>query len=446
MTLQQPSVTAILDLRRRSRAARARVHAPIRPAPPIRARTPAVRQFACASNRSWRCVTRLRSCSASPMPPKTLSRPRWPARRSACLPSCAIWCGAREAGRRARIGRTARIRRRKAGRSETCSPGTSPMRPKSCVWRKYAFSEEELKPYFPLPAVIEGLFTIVARVFGVRLRAREGVDVWHADVRYYDVRRCRRQRRRRLLRRPLHPHRQARRRLDGRLPVALRRWRRGTHTAGRLSDCNFPPPTNGSPSLLTHDDVVTLFHELGHCLHHLLTQVDCPRGRHRRRRMGRGRTAQPVHGELRLAARGARDCSRGHWQTGAHCRTLSSSACWPRGTSMPACSCCASSSSPCSISACICEYDAGARCAHAGLLRRGAPRGGSAAAARLEPLAHGFSHIFSGGYAAGYYSYLWAEVLAADALARSRKQAFSTAPPATRFVAACSLSAARARR
>src|SRR5262249_52158324 len=53
--------------------------------------------------------------------------------------------------------------------------------------KKYALSEEELKPYFPLPAVIDGLFGIVSRVFGVTLKPRDGVAVWHPDVRFYDV-------------------------------------------------------------------------------------------------------------------------------------------------------------------------------------------------------------------------------------------------------------------
>ncbi|HEX6551032.1 MAG TPA: M3 family metallopeptidase, partial [Gammaproteobacteria bacterium] len=140
---------------------------------------------------------------------------------------------------------------------------------------RYAIDDEMLRPYFPVPRVMQGLFEIVQRLYGIRLTEVESADVWHPDVRLYRL------------------HDEAGD-LRGELYLDLytrtgkrngawmddcrsrRRTTRGVQTPVAFLTCNFPPPVGKRPSLLTHDDVVTLFHELGHCLHHLLTQVDYP--------------------------------------------------------------------------------------------------------------------------------------------------------------------------
>ncbi|OHC49616.1 MAG: oligopeptidase A, partial [Rhodanobacter sp. RIFOXYA1_FULL_67_6] len=141
--------------------------------------------------------------------------------------------------------------------------------------REYALDEEQLKPYFPLPAVIDGLFGLATQLYGITLAPRDGVDVWHPQVRYYDVRDA-----------------------DGRVfagayvDLYARNGKRGGAwmdvCRARFDDggqrqlpvafltCNFAPPTDGKPALLTHDDVLTLFHEFGHGLHHLLTEIALP--------------------------------------------------------------------------------------------------------------------------------------------------------------------------
>ncbi len=282
---------------------------------------------------------------------------------------------------------------------------------------KYALSEEELKPYFPLPAVIEGLFTIVTRVFGVRLRARADVEVWHTDVRYYDV-------------------------IDANDKVIAgcfvdlysRSGKRGGAWMGtcrsRFVDgdgahipvaylvCNFAPPTKDMPSLLTHDDVITLFHETGHGLHHMLTEVDLP-------------SVAGIDGvewdavelpsqfmENFAWQREALALFARHWQTGA------------------------------ALPDDLFERMLAARHFHAGLflvrqlefglfdfrlhlefdMQHGARamellREVRREVAVIQPpdwqrMPHAFGHIFAGGYAAGYYSYLWAELLSADAFSR----------------------------
>src|SRR5579863_4243660 len=133
---------------------------------------------------------------------------------------------------------------------------------------RYSVSQEELRDYLPLPRVLEGLFD-------VRIRERSGVPVWHPDVRYFEVRTP--------TDTPVaafyldayaRPHKRSgawmddcvgRKALNGRtiLPVAY-------------LVCNSMPPSDQRPAQLTHDDVVTLFHEFGHGLHHMLTRVNYP--------------------------------------------------------------------------------------------------------------------------------------------------------------------------
>ncbi|KFN50560.1 M3 family metallopeptidase [Arenimonas composti] len=281
----------------------------------------------------------------------------------------------------------------------------------------FDFSEEDLKPYFPLPAVMAGLFTVAERVFGVRLVERRDVDTWHPDVHFFDVVDA-----------------------DGsiRAGVYLDHYARAGKRGGawmdvcrsRLSDgealhrpvayltCNFPPPAEGGePALLTHDDVVTLFHEFGHGLHHMLTEVDWP---------SVGGISGVEWDAVELPSqfmenfawrREALDLFAKHWKTGAP------------------------------LPDALYQKMLKARHFHAGLfLMRQLefalfdfrlhleydPARGARALALLGEVRdevavvrppdwhrgpHAFTHIFSGGYSAGYYSYLWAEVLSADAFA-----------------------------
>ncbi|HMC45682.1 MAG TPA: M3 family metallopeptidase, partial [Caballeronia sp.] len=140
---------------------------------------------------------------------------------------------------------------------------------------KFDLSEEELKPYFPLPAVLDGLFAITERVFGVRLRLQNDVDVWHSDVRYYDVLDADGRVRAGAF---VDLYARAGKRGGAWMDVCRSRFRDGiqTHPPIAYLTCNFAPPLDAQPALLTHDDVLTLFHEFGHGLHHLLTEVDFP--------------------------------------------------------------------------------------------------------------------------------------------------------------------------
>jgi len=157
----------------------------------------------------------------------------------------------------------------------TCEPWDIAYYSEKLKQSKFAFSSEELRPYFPLPEVLKGLFDIVGRLFGVTMREKEDVNVWHSDARFFDL-------------------------LDESgcvqagfyLDLYARKSKRGGAWMDTCQDridvpgknqlpiafivCNFSPPVDGKPSLLTHEEVTTLFHEFGHGLHHMLTRVDYP--------------------------------------------------------------------------------------------------------------------------------------------------------------------------
>lgn len=290
---------------------------------------------------------------------------------------------------------------------------------------RYALSEEELKPYFPLERVMAGLYALTERIFGVKLVERSGVDLWHADARCFD-----------LLDAQGHVFAvvyvdlfaRSGKRGGAWMDVARSRKRIGAlQRPQAFLTCNFAPPTAELPSLLTHDDVLTLFHEFGHGLHHLLTEIDYP-------------SLSGIEGvewdAVELPSqfmenfgwhRETLDLVAAHWQTGAPLPQV------------------------------LFERMLAAKHFHAGLYlvrqlefalfdfrlhldfdpARGACVLDTLAAVRdevavIQPpqwqrFPNAFTHIFSGGYAAGYYSYLWAEVLSADAFARFEAEGITDA-------------------
>jgi len=279
--------------------------------------------------------------------------------------------------------------------------------------QQFDFSEEDLKPYFPLPSVIDGLFEIAGKVFGVLFAERMDVDVWDDDVRYYDVLDADGS-----VRAGFYVDLHAR---PGKRGGAWMDVCRARHADEQLQPpvafltCNFPPASEEAPTLLTHDEVLTLFHEFGHGLHHMLTEVDWP---------SVGGISGVEWDAVELPSqfmenfgwqRESLDLFARHWQTGDP------------------------------LPQALFDRMLAARHFHAGLFlvrqlefalfdfrlhlefdpARGARTLDVLADVRrqvavLHPpqwqrFPHGFTHIFAGGYGAGYYSYLWAEVLSADA-------------------------------
>ena len=279
---------------------------------------------------------------------------------------------------------------------------------------RFHISQEILRPYFPAPKVTSGLFQVMQKLYGVSFAEVQGADVWHPDVKLYALRDAAGELRGHLY---IDLYARTGKRGGAWMDETLGRRHRpqGLQTPVAFLSCNFPAPLAMAPSLLTHDDVVTLFHELGHCLHHLLTRVDHPSvgGIHgvawdavelpsqfhenfawTREGLalvsGHYETGAPLPEALYQKMLGAR-----HFHSGLHLLRQLEFALFDFRLHMQT------------------------QNIDSGLVQRILSETRNAVSVVPVPewnrFAHGFSHIFAGGYAAGYYSYLWAEVLAADA-------------------------------
>ena len=139
--------------------------------------------------------------------------------------------------------------------------------------QKYAISQEELKPWFPEQRVVNGLFAIVQRLYGLQIEQLEGVDSWHEDVRFYRIHDAAGELRGEFfLDLYARQHKRGGAWMDE--CISRRRTANGLQAPVAYLTCNFSPPIGKNPALFTHDEVITLFHEFGHGLHHMLTQVD----------------------------------------------------------------------------------------------------------------------------------------------------------------------------
>ncbi|MGQ9862349.1 MAG: M3 family metallopeptidase [Thiobacillaceae bacterium] len=137
---------------------------------------------------------------------------------------------------------------------------------------RYAFSEQEVKQYFQEPRVLAGLFRLVETLYGLEIQAAQA-PVWHESVKFFDIRD-----RTGALIGQFYLDLYARDSKRGGAwmddAITRRRTRDGIQTPVAYLNCNFSRPVGGKPALLTHDEVITLFHEFGHGLHHLLTRVE----------------------------------------------------------------------------------------------------------------------------------------------------------------------------
>ena len=299
--------------------------------------------------------------------------------------------------------------------------------------QRFAVSQEELRDYLPLPRVLDGLFEVAAKLYGVSIRQRTDAPLWHADARYYEVLGADGK--------PLagfyldpyaRPHKRSgawmddcvgRKQLNGSLtlPVAY-------------LVCNSLPPAGDRPARLTHDDVVTLFHEFGHGMHHMMTRVGYP-------------SLSGINGVAWDAVELPSQFMENFAWLPEVLAKLSSHV----TTGEP-------------LAATQQQQLIATRAFQAGLqtLRQvefalfdmrlhaeyDPARGGrvheileevrrEVAVIRIPEwnrYPHNFGHIFAGGYAAGYYSYKWAEVLAADAFAAFEEQGVFDRGIAQRFL------------
>jgi oligopeptidase A len=279
---------------------------------------------------------------------------------------------------------------------------------------RYALDEEQLKPYFPAQQVVDGLFAVVERLYGVKFDPRDDVDTWHKDVRYYDLRNADGSV---FAGAYVDLYARSGKRGGAWMDVCEARFRDGEHLQLPVAflTCNFPPPTEGAPALLTHDDVLTLFHEFGHGLHHMLTEVDIPSvggidgvewdavelpsqfmenfawDREALRLFAKHyQTAEELPDELYERMLKAR-----HFHTGMFLVRQLEFGLFDFRLHL--------------------EYDPVRGARPMEVLEEVRKEVSVLHPPVWQRFPHAFTHIFAGGYAAGYYSYLWAEVLSADA-------------------------------
>lgn len=287
---------------------------------------------------------------------------------------------------------------------------------------QFDFSEEDLKPYFPADRVISGLFALVEKLFGVRIEQQQAhIDLWHSDVRFYRV-----YDRTGTVQACFYLDLYARQHKRGGAWMSdfCGRFRHqdGLQIPVAFMTCNSSPPVGDKPALFTHDEVVTLFHEFGHGLHHMLTQVDYP-------------DIAGINGvewdavelpsqfmENWCWERSVLDMIAAHWQTGE-----------PLPEDLYQKMQAARHFQTAMATVRQLEFALFDMCLH---LDPQAAEPGRLEAIRAEiqqqvavirppafnRMPHSFTHVFAGGYAAGYYSYKWAEVLSADAFARFEEE------------------------
>lgn len=286
----------------------------------------------------------------------------------------------------------------------------------------YSLSQEELRPYFPQPKVMEGLFAIVYKLYGMKVEEIKGVDTWHKDVQCYCI---------------VDEHNEVRGYLYSDLYARQNKqsgaWMDSLQSRRKLENgkvqlpiatltCNFAKPVGSKPALLSHDEVLTLFHEFGHCLQHLLTTVDY------------------------LSAAGINGVE---WDAVELPSQFFENWCWDKealalltahidtGESLPDLlfDRLNKSKNYQSAMAMLRQlefslfdfrlhqlYDSNNKDIVNSILKDVRSKTSLLPIEPYNRFQNSFSHIFGGGYAAGYYSYSWAEVLSSDAFSRFEEE------------------------
>ena len=287
---------------------------------------------------------------------------------------------------------------------------------------KFSISDEQLRPYFPASKVVKGLFEVVRRVFGIKVRERLGIDTWHPDVRFYDIFDAEDE-----LRGSFYLDLYAREHKQGGawMDVCLgRRYRQDGSLQKPVAylTCNFNGPVDGKPALFTHNEVVTLFHEFGHGIHHMLTRIDvagvagingvawdavelpsqflenwCWESEALAFISGHHETGEPLPADLLEKMLTARN-----FQAAMQMLRQLEFALFDFRLHR--------------------EFDPANPEQTPALLSEVRSQVAVMTPPAFNRFQHSFSHIFAGGYAAGYYSYKWAEVLSADAFSRFEEE------------------------
>ena len=289
---------------------------------------------------------------------------------------------------------------------------------------RFTISDEELRPYFPENKIVAGLFEVVHRLFGLTITQRNDIDTWHKDVNFYDVFDANNNQRGSFY---LDLYARAKKRGGAWMDdcVVRRQLPNGDiQLPVAYLTCNFNKPVGDKPALFTHDEVVTLFHEFGHGIHHMLTQINasgvsginsvpwdavelpsqflenwCYEPEALAFMSGHYETGEPLPTEMlekMLAAKNFQSAmqmlrqlefSLFDFKMHLHFDPTQNNANYIQTT----------------LDQVRTQYSV-------------------TQAPSFNRFQNGFSHIFAGGYAAGYYSYKWAEVLSADAFSRFEEE------------------------
>ena len=278
----------------------------------------------------------------------------------------------------------------------------------------YDLSQEEVKQYFPAPRVLQGLFDVVKKLYGLNITELEGVDCWHQDVRFFQIKDKTGELRGKFY---IDLYARAKKRGGAWMDDCVGRKKTGNTIQIPVAylTCNFTPPTGNDPALLTHDEVLTLFHEFGHGLQHMLTKVDY---------LGVSGINGVEWDAVELPSQFMENWCwekeglaliSGHYQTGEALpedlfNKMLAAKNFQAGMIMVR-----------QLEFSLFDFK---------MHQDYSPELGAKIYEQLNAIrekvsvmippdfnrfAHSFSHIFAGGYAAGYYSYKWAEVLSSDA-------------------------------
>ncbi|NWF38397.1 M3 family metallopeptidase [Mariprofundus sp. NF] len=299
--------------------------------------------------------------------------------------------------------------------------------------KTYAISQEELKPYFPEKSVVNGMFGLVEKLYGISIRENENVPKWHASVRYFELFDSSGEQ---IAAFYLDPYARAHKRGGAWMDECIVRWRKpdgSLQLPVAYLVCNFDAPVGDRPALWTHDEVTTLFHEFGHGLHHMLTSVS------------------------ELGVSGIRGVP---WDAVELPSQFMENFCWERqvvelfakhyesGETLPEALFDKMLAAKNFQSAMIMlrqiefalfdvllhsEYDPAGSESVQQLLDRVRSEVSVISPPAFNRFQNSFSHIFAGGYAAGYYSYKWAEVLSADVYATFEEEGVLNAETAGRL-------------
>ena len=283
--------------------------------------------------------------------------------------------------------------------------------------KKFSISQEELRKYFPVKQVIEGLFKITNKLYGVKIKERDRTEVWHKDVKFYDIF----DNKGKIIGSfYLDLFSRNHKRGGAWMDECLLRKKTGSVIQNPVAylTCNFTPPIGNEPTLLTHDEVITLFHEFGHGLHHMMTKIDYS-------------GVSGINGvpwdavelpsqfmenycwEKKALDLFARDFKTGELISDNLFEKMKNARVFQSAMQMVR-----------QLEFAIfdfrlhMEFSSKKDIDIQNLINDVRKTISVTDAPSFNRFQHSFSHIFAGGYAAGYYSYKWAEVLSADAFSK----------------------------